>query len=881
MSLLVNEEFSIYRLRLGYLTQAHDGVGDRLLTLNTNVLNEPAFRAAGWTADAAAIKRCHSPPIPTTGAAEYFNRPLRPRKAGGLADESPEETYGGLISGHRGSEDMLGPTALTEKERRRRKQGMLKQEEDDSSDLSDDSDDETTEAQGVRFAKAPSRTRANTSPLRNPHTTTTTTTTAEGPELKIISPSYRPRTSSFGATEAILAANSRTTRPRRDTTTSSEMSSDNEGLDVNGTFRRKLPSRPQKSAMLSEKIAEEEPDNDSELEDEYEEDDVEVAEASDLSDESDGDEPRIVSPELPGIDDTASVERSKPPPHIPRAVTPGLHTRQKSNSLKEDLPKLPKLPPGRPISAAIPASLLSMALKGPGGTGAPEKPYQKFAEFSGKGDPQPLWIKIYAPFSKLGEDPILVPLRRARNTDGGVPTVNELIGLALWSYDEEDVQPNLTAKESKIESWELRMVEDGEVDMDFPALGKSRPVTDFTSNNNRPPQRRARDKPWDEFGLVRADNAVTTSDDESTSTTVQSSHPVPTAPAPLQATTTVIHPMAPPSLIPNRNPITGPAFVLSENPIRKGLTSLLDAPQASNQNSTPRTGASKTVKVHFTDPQSFQTQLLDIPTTADTYIAELFDVACARLRLDKALYVFKVRGTQTVAPSDRTVEALGTNLHLDLMRRRFGAVGDFGLGLSGSPGSDSPNAPLELVPNTPPSARDGKKKRKGFGGIHPLQQQQQFARADGTIASSARARGNPLLLDLAGASGEVVGRRYHVLRKLPLSFSGSHPRTLIITPEYMQILPATTGAEDGMGGLAGGYGGGVGYGGVGGKVTNVPMSSIVGVKVSRKHPKMMRVLVYRERETKRYDFECASHAEAESIVGDIRVGLEGVTGQAG
>nr|POF05428.1 hypothetical protein CFP56_69454 [Quercus suber] len=51
------------------------------------------------------------------------------------------------------------------------------------------------------------------------------------------------------------------------------------------------------------------------------------------------------------------------------------------------------------------------------------------------------------------------------------------------------------------------------------------------------------------------------------------------------------------------------------------------------------------------------------------------------------------------------------------------------------------------------------------------------------------------------------------------------------------------------------------------------MSSIVGVKVSRKHPKMMRVLVYRERETKRYDFECASHAEAETIVGDIRVGL--------
>jgi hypothetical protein len=52
------------------------------------------------------------------------------------------------------------------------------------------------------------------------------------------------------------------------------------------------------------------------------------------------------------------------------------------------------------------------------------------------------------------------------------------------------------------------------------------------------------------------------------------------------------------------------------------------------------------------------------------------------------------------------------------------------------------------------------------------------------------------------------------------------------------------------------------------------MSSIVGVKVSRKHPKMVRVLVYREKETKRYDFECVSHEEAESIVGDVKVGTE-------
>ena len=59
-----------------------------------------------------------------------------------------------------------------------------------------------------------------------------------------------------------------------------------------------------------------------------------------------------------------------------------------------------------------------------------------------------------------------------------------------------------------------------------------------------------------------------------------------------------------------------------------------------------------------------------------------------------------------------------------------------------------------------------------------------------------------------------------------------------------------------------------------GKVTNVPMTSVIGAKVSRKHTKMVRILVYRERETKRYDFEAANHREAEAIVEDVRRGME-------
>lgn len=828
----MNEDFALYSLRLAYLNTTHDGVGDRLITLNTNVLNEPAFRAAGWTPDHAAIKRCYSPPIPTTGAAEYFQRPTGRRVE--LAD-SPEETQGGLISGHRGSEDTLGPSLITEKERRRRRQReRAERDEEDSSELSDESEDEEdgTAAQSVRFAKMPVRRREERPEEEDEGGLKVE---SEGPEVKVISPSYRPRTSSLGNKEVGVG------RPRRDTTTSSEMSSDNDMLDANGggsMYRRKLPSRPQKPVMLADKIAEE--DGSEGVEDEDEED-VEVAEASDLSDElEDGEDVAEGSPELLGV---AGGMTSSPPRaeiKIPPAITP-THTSPKKSS-KEQLPKLPRLPTGRPMSTMPAASLLTMGLRGDSGAaGGGGKPFQKYAELSGKGEASPLWIKIYYSFAEKALKPIEVPVRRAKPGEDGPPLVSDLIGLALYRYEEEEYKPALKPGDHKIGRWELRMVDDGEVEMDFPPLERGKLVTDFTSNNNRPPQRRARDKPWDEFGLVRAEGA----DDEAEDAGVPAPAVAPIATTVQSTEPEHIAPPAPPSLVPNRNPITGPSFALTKTTTRKDSSALLDLPQAPTATSTPRTGAAKTIQIHFTDPQSFQTTLLPVPTTSDTYIAEIFDVACARLRLDKALYVLKVRGTQTVAPSDRTVEALASNLHLDLVRRRFGAVGDFGLGLSGSPGSTSPNAPLELVPNTPPTAKEAGKKKKGLGGVlHPLTTTAQTTHNLHTTAS---------ILNLT--SQTTPGRRYAVQRKLPLSFSTSHPRTLVISPEFLQILPAGVGAAEG------------------GKVTNIHMSSIVGVKVSRKHPKMVRVLVYREKETKRYDFECGTREEAGRIVSDVRVGL--------
>jgi len=127
--------FVVYQLRAAYLSLIRDGVGERLINVNSSVLNNPAFRAAGWVPNTADIKRTYSPPIPTAITSEYFQAP---RSAGLRAPEGfgDDEEEGGMVTGG-GSNDTVGPTLNAK--RRRRKEIL---DEDDSSDLSDESDED-------------------------------------------------------------------------------------------------------------------------------------------------------------------------------------------------------------------------------------------------------------------------------------------------------------------------------------------------------------------------------------------------------------------------------------------------------------------------------------------------------------------------------------------------------------------------------------------------------------------------------------------------------------------------------------------------------------------------------------------------------------------
>ena len=810
------------------MTHIKDGVGERLINVNTAVLNDPAFRDAGWVPNTAEIKRTYSPPIPTAITSEYFQVP--PRSAGVPASAFDEEDdIGGMVTGHGGSQDTVGPSLNARKKRRKEQH-----DEDDSSDLSDDSDEEgdvqTRPSQQIKFQKMPLRSRAGSSPIQNSHR-------PDEPSVMITSPSQKPdapglRRGSLGAVEQMRR------RARADTVTSSEMSSENE-LDPS-LFKRKpvSSSRAAKaSQLLSEQIDEDEAE--SSVDGKLEAPVVDDTRDSDLSSELEG---SLDSNSLLEEAGDALVSSPLPePPNIPPAITPQQSSPRKA---KQATAGLQALPPPRPISTIQPSSALTMAIKAK--NRKPANPLDRFAVLSGKGDPNPLYIKIYAPFSSEPEDPFEMLLRR-HSTEGVAVTVAEVIGFSMWRYAEEGLKPPIEGDKLNVNRWVLRMVDDGEVEYDFEPPSRMKPILDFTSNNNRGPRPRARDKPWDEFAIVEA-KASEFKENERLTPVFSEEAAAAAAVAEDSSGTTSTQPEAqrkkseppiPPvaSFSKSPNPITGPSFTPSA--LRKDSTNLLDKPAPATSSATPRTGVTKTITVHFVD-NNLNAHITKLNATTDTYIAEIFDQVCKKLNVDKALYILRVSRTNTVAPSDRTVEALGNRVSLDLSRKRF--IGEADFGLSGSPGSSSPNAPLLLTSGGMPTKAG---KRKVNSAIHPLAQ-----------------KTDPLGMANTVAAVQNNYKRYNVVRKQPMSFTPSHPRVLLLDGVFIKFMLGARG------------GGGAGAGAPTGKITTVAFSNIVGCKVSRKHPKTVRVLVYRERETKRYDFEANNVAEAQEIVGEIKKGIE-------
>ena len=787
-------------MRTSYLANINDGVGERLININSSILNTPGFRAAGWTLSPADIKRTYSPPIPTTSHSEYFQGPV----ATGIhrITSWPEEDEdGGVVTGRR-SNDTIGPAPAT-KRRRRREQI----EEEDSSDLSDESEDDVDSAQRaaqqIRFTRMPVRDRAGSSPIRS-------SGWKEGPEVRITSPSRRStdsrlRRGSLGAVEAVKA------RARRDTATSSDMSSENEGLDPSVFARRRIDARTTSAShLLSGRMNEdahvmvstalEAQDEDSEAES------VESTLSSEFGES-------LHSGSLLDTVGIPDLETSSPI----LAISTPLNSSPPKKSKAEPHPVIQDFPSPRPISVVAPVSLLGSAIRAR--KTKPVNPIESFATLSGKGSANPLWIKIYAPFSDDPEIPYEMPLQRT-SKGGEDTTVEEAIGLSLWQYTEQHLSPSLETEKLNINKWTMRMVEDGEVDFDFPALSRTRPMTDFTSNNNRGTRGRSRERPYDEFALVEAtaqqfeEYQKLTPSHTASATTCEEASDLPESG---DATAKASAPPMPAQAQRSR-PVLGQPFASA---LHNASLRPADMPEPQTSYATPRMGVIKTLRIRYLDLDVInQATTMDIAT--DSYLAETLDHVCKLWNLDKAAYTLKVSGTNTVAPLDRTVEALGSRSDLDLVRRRFGAGP---LSFTGSPGSASPNAPLLIDIEGP------KKGKKGLQMLHPLAQKQ----------------------DLISSASNF--KKYNVTRKHLTAFAqGNHKKILALDTDYMHIMPVDT--DKAISSST--------------KTMSIPFADITNTKVSSRHPKTFRVMIRRASETKRYDFEAKDVAEAAEIVDEIK-----------
>ena len=714
-----------------------DGIGERLINVDNSILNEHNFRAAGWSANIADVKRTHSPPIPTAISSDYFIAP--PHSAGqapsGFNDEEEE---GGMLTG-RGSADTVGP-APNAKRRRRREQ----HDDDDSSDLSDDSEDDIESsrraAQQIKFAKMPVRSRSGSSPIRSSYS-------RDGVEVNVISPSRSSHEGhlSSGSLTGVEAVKQ---RARRDTNTSSEFSSENE-IDPTLFKRRQVnPAKAAKSGNL--------------LKQTHEEDQQQQQQISNLTatihEGSEGESDR--SDLSSAFGETADSESLLD--DIANGSLPDMPPPLNFNKTESPSPKKPKtsvpttlqaLPPPRPISRIIPVSLLGQALKAR--KTKPKNPVEAFARLAGTGVPDPLYIRIYAPFSEASETPIDMPLlKNVQDNDSGEKpqvTVADAIGLSLWRYGEENMKPAIAESKLNVNRWTLRMIEDGEVDYDFPALSRTRPISDFTSNNNRGARGRSREKSYDDFAMVEAsesqysENKALTPKYEQYASTLGDVKEEP-AESPPQA-----------QAQPEKKDISSPTA-----PLRKVANVPADKPSLPIPHSTPRVGPAKQIKIHFTSLEAV-TQVTTVEVTTDTYLAEVLDTVCKGWNLDKAYHFLKVSGTNTMAPVDRTVEALGAMTDLDLARRRF--ANDGAIGISGSPGSSSPNAPLLLGSDSPRKGGPGKRGQTPM--IHPL--------------SQARMRDLlPSALTYTSSSSINKHKRFTVVRKQPMSFTPSQHIVLSI-----------------------------------------------------------------------------------------------------
>ncbi|ODQ53639.1 SIN1-domain-containing protein [Saitoella complicata NRRL Y-17804] len=281
------------------------------------------------------------------------------------------------------------------------------------------------------------------------------------------------------------------------------------------------------------------------------------------------------------------------------------------------------LPKPRPISTIQPSSALTALFKA--NEAADHNPLAHYAVFSGKGDLNPLRLKIYRPSGAQPTVPWEVLIRSTAN-------VAETIGYALYRYQEDALMPELAPEEFDANRWTLRIVEeDGEPDEDFPALDRKKIISEFR---------------FDEFALVEATEAQALVNEATTPN-------------------------------PNKQFTAKPA-VTTDGPLTSGTPPTQAAVNVSSPNTTPRKSANSKplpaeprnlkIRIH---PHTEGAPVSTVSVMPETSISEVLGQICRRKNLDRIKYCLRIPGTSTLVSNDKTVESLNRRLELELIKRKL------------------------------------------------------------------------------------------------------------------------------------------------------------------------------------------------------------------
>ncbi|KAJ9477773.1 Target of rapamycin complex 2 subunit AVO1 [Pseudozyma hubeiensis] len=417
-------------------------------------------------------------------------------------------------------------------------------------------------------------------------------------------------------------------------------------------------------------------------------------------------------------------------------------------------------------------------------------------------------------------------------------TMEEVIGYGLYCYVEENWKPELdSAGSSRSDSereartttigWNLMIVEDGEVDDDFPAIDQSLLLGKFGGDEfaiceatpNQIRQHR------DVYGSIarRTVRAPTTSKTVGNKTgggageslaagsgTVDASQSTLVGGAKSGAAAISGNPALASRLgVPGAGPQVTPGSLVNV----QGTP--IFASGALSRSALGSSSQSIFLRVLVTpNPEVRYKTTLQVPS--DMYLADVLEMICRKRHLSNVDdWALIVPDKSIVVPLDRTVESLQGNHDLALVRRSsLGALGGTGA-LSSS--STNPNASIFKRYSADTNAASGQPK---------------YTKA----------------LDIAAAY-----KSYTVYRKSPM-FGGRHnERSLTLDGDWIHIMPTDMKTF--------------------GKAASFHVSSVVACKLSSKLVNGFKLVVWREspRDTKRYDFEADSARIAAEIVREINL----------